>query len=73
MSCSDRHIAMEVGQHDVASHVPVLALEGHKPFLSGLHPIDAAFAVVDLIGRSIDVPKIAQAVVRSIPVDVVNH
>jgi hypothetical protein len=63
---------MEVGQHDVAPCIPVLALEGHKPFLSGLHPKDAALVVVDLIGRSIDVAKIAQAVVRAVAVDVVN-
>jgi hypothetical protein len=63
---------MEVGQHDVAPYIPVLALKGHKPFLCGLHPRDAAFAVVDLISRSTDVAKVAQSVVRSIHVDVVN-
>ena len=73
MGCSDRHIAMEVGQHDVAPRVQVLSAKLHNPLLLVFPPANPTAFVVELIGRGIDIAKIAQSVIKRIAVDVVDN
>ena len=73
MSCSNRHIAMEVGQHDVASFVDVTPLKIHNPALSVFSPINPSAFVVELIGRGVHIAKVAQPVIKRVAVDVVDN
>lgn len=73
MSCSNRHIAMEVGQHNIASLVDVASLKIHNPALSVFSPVNPSAFVVDLIGRGVHVAKIAKSVIKRIAVYMVNN
>jgi hypothetical protein len=64
---------MEVGQHDVVAHIQVALLKLHNPLLSVFPPANSTAFVVELIGRGIDIAKIAQSVIKRIAVDVVDN
>ena len=73
MCINNSHIAMEVGQHDVVAHIQVALLKLHNPLLSVFPPANSTAFVVELIGRGIDIAKIAQSVIKRIAVDVVDN
>jgi len=72
MSCSDRHIAMEVGQHDARSRVDILCAKSCRPAILVSVPANSSSAVVKQIVAPAYIAKIAQAVVRAVTVNVVN-
>jgi hypothetical protein len=75
MSCSDRHIAPEVGLKDADAGIYIPAANMRNPVIASFVPPYASslLAPVELVCLMADITKIAKAIVRFVMVDVVNH
>lgn len=72
MSCNDRHIAMEVGQHNAMPLVDICASDSGSPVIAPSVPADASSMVVKQVVSPVYIAKIAQAIVRPVVVNMVN-
>ena len=72
MGCSDRHIAMVVGQHDVAPMIQRFAVEHYSPSAVFAAPEYAARGIVELVLRLGDATKVCQSVICAVTIDVID-
>ena len=72
MCINNSHIAMVVGQHDVAPAIQHLAVEYYSPSAFFCFPQYTARSIVKLVLRLGDATEVCQSVIRAITVDVID-
>ena len=73
MSCSNSHVTSVVSEQNAPACVQGFSLEVDNPLLSVTAPSNSPAPIVDLIGRGVNIAKIAKSVVQRVAVDMVDN